>query len=209
MHPARCLILLTAWLLGCPGDSAVAPEAETQSGADAELAGGACTLPAADETTTLKTGLNRLYAQGSGGETDDDGRFPLLADRRFVVEGDHFIMNAGSFVEMAVPWRDTLTGQIAVHIARDDDPGVIARYEVLTVRGGVETLVGTCDDADPGHKGRTPYDAVIALDAPLVPGDCDELMLRITNLTGGTLGVVIVPPDYMSWIDVTVPAADP
>lgn len=150
-------------------------------------------------------GLNRLYLQGSGGAPTDDGTWPLLLDRRLVVEGDHFIMNQGSFVDFSLPISTPLTGEMTVHVARDDDPGVVAEYAVFLVRDGVETPLGALEDEGPGNKGRTPFSGSIQA-AATEPTSCDDrLLLRLSNETGGTLGIVIVPPDYMSWIDLFVP----
>ncbi len=155
----------------------------------------------------LAPGLHRLYLQGAGGEQDADGRFPLLTDRRHVIEGDHFIMNTGSYVEFALPLSATVSGDVSVHIARDDDEGVIADYALVHLSDGLETQVGGLEDAQPGNKGRTPYDGVIHAET-IQPQSChDQLLLRLTNRTGGTLGIVVVPPDYMCWIDVTVPGS--
>lgn len=175
---------------GCTGDDA-SPEPDT-----AQTVGVCTPLAEGGEGST------RLYLQGAGGQPNAQGRYPLLDDRRDVLGGDHFIMSSGSFVEFTLPAGLALGTTIKVHIARDDTSGVIARYELVALRDGVEVALGALDDGERGNKGRTPFDGAIETSAPL--GCADELLLRVSNVTGGTLGIVVVPPDYYSWIEVDV-----
>ena len=90
-----------------------------------------------------------------------------------------------------------------MHVAKDSEEGVTARYEVVVRHGEAEHLLAVFEDDAPGDKGRAPFTAETpAPDEP--PPACGVLTARFTNMTGGTLGIVVVPPDYLSWIDLEV-----
>ncbi len=164
------------------------------------------TSPAAEpcpDLEALSPGMHRLYLQGAGGTANADGRYALLTDRRLVLDGDHFIMNAGAFVEFELPIGAAPIEAATIHIARDDDPGVTAEYARARLRDGAEIPLAAVEDAERGNKGRTPSD--LAVDVTGTDATChDRLLVRLTNLTGGTLGIVVVQPDYLSWIDLTI-----
>ena len=114
--------------------------------------------PEAASCTAREPGWLRLYVQGASGASDATGAFPLVDDRRLVASGDHFLMSVGSYVEATAPLPTPWSGRLRLHVARDDDPGVVGRYEVLRRSGGSETVVYTTDDSAGGNKGRTPFD---------------------------------------------------
>ena len=172
-------------LSGCGAAEAPAPDAAT---------GAMC--------TPREPGWLRLYVQGASGVADADGVYPLVDDRRLVLPGDHFLLSVGSYVEASAALPTHWTGRLRLHVARDDDPGVVGRYEVLRRSHGVDTILYTTDDSARGNKGRTPFDHDLQATPPA--GCDDSLVLRVTNLSGGRLGVVVVPPDYMTWLDVEI-----
>ncbi len=190
------LLLLPA----CSGDDGTEADGPAAGAGDAGEGEGEGEAPEpCPQAEPLTPGWNRLYLQGAGVSPDDDGSFPLLTDRRLIEEGDHFILSEGSFVELSHPIATPLTGAVRVHVAKDSEAGVTARYEVLFEAPDGRHTLASFDDDTPGDKGQVPFDAESAAAAPPT---CGRLVARFSNLTGGTLGIVVVPPDYLSWIEV-------
>lgn len=148
-------------------------------------------------------GWHRIYVQGASSSPDADGRFAMNEDRVLIEASDHFLLSPGAYVEWWYPLIDPLGGEAFLHIARTADEGVTTGVELSHLRGDDETTLLTAEDTDDGGLGYVPFEACLGIDAPAVePGDA--LLLRITNLTGGMLGVVTRPPDYFTWIELLV-----
>ncbi len=151
------------------------------------------------------TGWHRVYIQGGGATPDADGRFGMAEQRVDLATGDHFLVGAGTLREWIYPVNDAITGEAFLHIARVDDPGGVARYELVLVHDGAEIELVTVDDPDMGEMGYSPFEGCFFGEATSVyPSPGDYLLLRVTNLTEGALGVVTRAPDYFTWIDVEV-----
>jgi hypothetical protein len=148
-------------------------------------------------------GWHRMYVQGGEAAPLPDGRFAMSELRNEVAFGDHFLLSAGALVEFTYPVVDALTGHVALHIARTDDPGVVARYQLSVVRGAETVRIFSFDDPDSGDMGYVPFEGCF-YGGEVIAGD--SLLLRITNITGGMFGVVVRSPDYFTWIDVEVAA---
>ncbi len=193
---ARTLIALVWLLAGC-GD-----------GGDAGVdAGPPCDRPTLFEKSPGAAlegvGWHRVYIQGGSAIPDADGRFGMSEQRVDLATGDHFILSTGALVEWIYPINDGITGEAFLHIARVDDPGVIARYELVLFHDGAEIELVTVDDADNGEMGYIPFErCFFEQEITVDPSPGDYLLLRVTNLTGGTLGVVTRAPDYFTYIDV-------
>jgi len=195
---ARTLIAVVSLLAGC-GDGG-------DAGADA---GTPCDRPTLFEKSPGAelegAGWHRVYVQGGQATPDADGRFGMSEQRVDLATGDHFVLSSGALVEWIYPVGDAITGEAFFHIARVDDPGVVGRYELFLVHDGEEIELATVDDPDNGEMGYVPFEACLFGGATAVdPSVGDYLLLRVTNLTGGTLGVVTRAPDYFTWIDVDV-----
>ncbi len=148
------------------------------------------------------SGWHRVYIQGASATPDQDGRFGMTENRGEVVSRDHFLLSAGTLAEWIYPLRSPLEGHVFLHIARVDDPEVVARYELALVRDGSETELVTVDDEADGVMGYAPYERCFRANTPGSVRAGDSLLLRVTNLTGGMLGVVTQTPDYFTWVDV-------
>ncbi len=144
-------------------------------------------------------GWHRLYIQGAERGAGDDGRFSMSEHRSEIASGDHFLLNQGALVEFTHSVAQPLTGHVFVHIARTDDPEVVGRYELFLMHGDEAVQAFEIDDPVTGEMGYDPFERCVRVDAS-EPG-IDGLMLRVTNLTGGMLGVVTRAPDYYTWID--------
>ena len=149
------------------------------------------------------TGWHRIYIQGGSAIPDENGQYGMTENRGEVLSSDHFLLNAGSLAEWVYPIVDRLEGHVFLHMARVNDPGVVALYELALVHDGVEVpLLDVEDDAD-GVMGYMPFErCFFAGSVDLAPVAGDHLLLRVINLTGGTLGVVTQTPDYFTWIDI-------
>lgn len=197
------MIFLLHLGLGCTGE----PEPVAEPGpAD-------CELPLVYEKSPSDAlegeGWHRLYVQGGSAVPDADGRYGMGEHRNEISVGDHFLLSAGALVEWTYPVVDPLTGLVFLHVARVDEPGLVGRYELFLVRDGEPIEMLTIDDEEQGQQGYVPFEACWS--APAVqgePGQDDFLLLRMTNLTGGELGIVVNAPDYFTWVDIEV-ASDP
>ena len=151
------------------------------------------------------SGWHRIYLHGSSAQTDADGRFPMTEHRAQVSEADHPLLAEGTLAEWTYPVTSALTGEVFLHLARVDEPGVVGRYELLLMHRGKSRELFVIDDSAPGDSGYTPHESCNRgrrADVAIEPGD--HLLLRATNLTGGTLAVVVRGPDYFTFIDVEV-----
>jgi len=149
-------------------------------------------------------GWHRIYIQGGEADPLPDGRFGMSEFRNEVASGDHFLLSAGALVEFTYPVVDAITGHVALHIARTDDAGVVSRYELSLVRDGEPVQILSLDDPDSGDMGYVPFEGCFFGGASIEAAAGDYLLLRVTNITGGMLGVVTRSPDYFTWIDVQV-----
>jgi len=188
-------IPLIATLASCDSADDVEP--------DASLEPARCDLPLVFEKSPGSAlegaGWHRLYIQGAEQAAGPDGRYAMSEHRVDVASGDHFLLSQGALVEWTHPVGAPLTGHIFLHLARTDDPDVVARYELLLLRGGEIAQALEIDDPATGEMGYDPFERCVHVD---VPGSgVDALVLRVTNLPGGMLGVVTRAPDYYTWID--------
>jgi hypothetical protein len=150
-------------------------------------------------------GWHRIYIQGSAAAPGMDGRFGMSEQRAEVVSGDHFLLSAGALAEWTYPVETAISGRAFLHIARVDDPGVVARYELALIHGAETISLVGVDDAGSGDMGYVPFEeCFFAPGADGEPGAGDHLLLRVTNLSGGMLGVVTRSPDYFTWVDLEV-----
>ncbi len=168
-----------------------------------------CDLPLtyekSPEAELSGSGWHRIYVDGVSGTPDEQGRYQMREHRNLIALGDHFLLSAGALVEWTYPVADTLTGRAHLHVARVDEPDLVARYELLLVRATGTLPILSVDDGDDGEQGYVPYEDCFHAPAAAVPvEDSDHLLLRMTNLTGGELGIVVAPPDYFTWVDVEV-----
>jgi len=151
------------------------------------------------------SGWHRLYVQGGSGEPGSDGRYGMSEHRTEIETSDHFLLSQGALVEWTYPVIDPLTGTAALHIAKVDEPGVVARYELFLVHEGEPIEILSVDDPHEGNQGYVPFEGCFGDPAAAVPtGSGDHLILRAVNLTGGEMGIVVNSPDYYTWIDVEV-----
>lgn len=123
-----------------------------------------------------------------------------------IVHGEHFLVGPGSFVELSIPLCDDITGDVTLYIPNFDEEGSEALHELLVVRDGVEQLVASAVDSEPGSSGYNPFVRQIeGTDPDAGPGD--TLLLRSTNLSGAAFSVMVwrPPSEYESWILVEVP----
>ncbi len=161
-----------------------------------------CDLPLTFEKSpggTLEgAGWHRVYVQGGSAEADADGRFAMSEHRSELASGDHFLLNEGALTEWLQPLSGALAGNVFVHIARTDEPGVLARYELFLLREGELHPLFSIDDDATGEMGYSPFERCVRVDAL----EGEALLLRVRNLAGGMFGVVIRAPDYFTWIDV-------
>ena len=168
-----------------------------------------CELPLVYEKSPADalegTGWHRLYVQGGSATPDADGRYGIDEHRTDIATGDHFLLSAGALVEWTYPVLDPITGLVSVHIARVDEPGLVARYELFLVRDDELIEMFSIDDEEEGEQGYVPFEACWSAPAAAgEPGPDDFLLMRVTNLTGGQLGIVVNAPDYYTWVDVEV-----
>ena len=174
--------------------------------------GGADDPPVCDRPATFEkspgpalegAGWHRIYVQGASSTPDADGRYGMSEDRVDIDANDHFLLSPGAYVEWWYPVIDQVGGEVFLHIARTADEGVTTGVELAYLGDGVDTTLLSTEDTDTGGIGYVPYEDCLGVDAP-APAAGDALLLRITNLTGGMLGVVTRPPDYFTWIEVLV-----
>jgi len=178
-------------------------------GAGADAAAAVCDRPLVYEKSpgdALEgSGWHRIYVQGSGADPLPDGRFGMNEQRNVIASGDHFLLSSGALVEFTYPVVDAITGHVFLHLARVDDPGVTARYELWLVHGGEPIEIFSTDDPDSGDMGYVPFErCFVGAQAAVAPEPGDALLMRVTNLSGGMLGVVIRSPDYFTRIAVEV-----
>jgi hypothetical protein len=147
-------------------------------------------------------GWHRLYLDGGSGVLGADGRYRMTEHRNLAALGDHFLLSAGALVEWGHPLDDPLSGLMKLHVARVNDPGVVARYALFLERPGAAPAELFSVDVDQdGHNGTVPYEHCFSADVPRMKGGA-SLLLRMTNLSGGDLGIVVAAPDYYSWVDI-------
>jgi hypothetical protein len=203
MHPmpnrVSVFLIAAALAAGCGDDVAD----------DADAGGGICDLPLVFEKSPSPalegSGWHRIYIQGGESPPLPDGRFGMSEHRNEVASGDHFLLSSGALVEFTYPVVDALTGHVALHIARVDDPDVVARYELSLVHGGEPIQLLSLDDPASGDMGYVPFEGCFfGGDVAVEPEAGDFLLLRVTNITGGMLGVVTRSPDYFTWFDIEV-----
>ncbi len=151
------------------------------------------------------SGWHRVYVQGASFTPDANGRYGMAEDRIDIEEGDHFLLSQGSVVEWEYPIRDTLSGDLFLHVARTDEEGVEARHELLLLHDGETIELASVDENTDGVTGYIPYEhCFYQADAAIEPSAGDSLLMRTTNLTGGQLGVVVKAPDYFTWFEIEV-----
>jgi hypothetical protein len=123
-----------------------------------------------------------------------------------IVHGEHFLVGPGSFVEITATLCDDITGNVTLYIPNFDETGSEALHEVFVVRDGVETLVVSAVDSEPGSSGYNPFVRVLEGEDPDARLG-DTLMLRSTNVSGHAFSVMVwrPPSEYESWILVEVP----
>ena len=150
-------------------------------------------------------GWHRIYVQGGSSTPDAEGRYSMSEHRNEVESSDHFLLSMGALVEWTYPVVDPITGTVALHVAKVDEPGVTVRYELSLVHDRVPLEILSVDDAHEGVQGYVPFEGCyLRLAAAVVTSPGDYLLMRATNLTGGELGIVISAPDYYTWVDVEV-----
>ena len=151
------------------------------------------------------SGWHRIYVQGGESTPDSDGRFGMTENRNETANGDHFLLSQGALVEWRYPIVDALTGHVFFHVARVDDLGVIAHYSLSVVRADETTELVSVDDPDTGEMGYVPFEeCFFGVGGDVAAQAGDHLLLRVSNATGGMLGVVVRSPDYYTWVDVEV-----
>ncbi len=151
-------------------------------------------------------GWHRVYAQGAEAPPNDDQQFGMAEHSIDIANGDHFLLSEGAYVEWTYPVSAPLTGHIFVHVARDDDPGVVGLYELDLVHQGEATGIFAIEDEAPGGMGYSPFEdcRFSGAASEVRPSDGDHLRLRATNLSGGNLGIVSLATEYYTWIEVEV-----
>jgi len=195
---AMTVLLAAAWSCGQQPSEALAGPVEAQ-----------CDLPEIYEKSpgdVLEgSGWHRLYLQGGAAPPDPLGRYALTEQRNAVALGDHFLLSAGALVEWTHPVVDSISGLVSFHIAHVDDPGFGAAYELFLEHAGELIEIARVEDSTPGELGYAPYEGCFYAEAAAVPPGADtQLLLRVTNRSDTTFGVVINSPDHFSWIDVRV-----
>lgn len=200
VSPRLALLLPLALLCACDSEEGESLDPEPDAASEPP----SCERPLVFEKSPGDAlegaGWHRLYIQGGEQVAGPDGRFSMSEHRSEVVSGDHFLLSQGALVEWTHPVARPLTGNVFVHVARTDDPEVVGRYELLLLRGEDVELAFGIDDPASGEMGYEPFERCVRVNLG-APG-VDGLLLRVTNLTGGTLGVVTRAPDYYTWIDV-------
>ncbi len=168
-----------------------------------------CDLPSVYEKSPEDAlegpGWHRIYVQGGSSTPGSDGRYGMNEHRNEIAASDHFLLSQGALVEWTYPVVDALTGTAFLHVAKVDEEGVTARYELDFVHDGEPIPMLSVDDPEDGVQGYLPFEGCFGDSAAAVePSPGDYLLLTAMNLTGGDLGIVIAPPDYYTWIDVEV-----
>jgi len=151
------------------------------------------------------TGWHRVYLQGAQAQPDGDGRYAMSEQRADILPSDHFLLSAGAYVEWTYPVISRPRGEVFLHIAATTDPDVHVRHQVWYVHAGDAGALVDAESTDDGAMGYEPFEGCFGgapADGDPIAGD--SLQVRVTNLTGGMLGVVTRPPDYFTWIDVAV-----
>ncbi len=148
-------------------------------------------------------------------DTSGDGRWqpgeeprPLGPDG--IVHGEHFLVGAGAFVELAIDLCEDLTGDVALYIPNFDETGSRALHQLVVVDGGGgqagEQVIAEAIDDEAGQSGYNPFVRVIAGIDPIARAG-DLLLLRSTNISGAAFSVMVwqPPSEYESWLVVEVP----
>lgn len=174
--------------------------------------------PAPDGTWPF---LHTPAAHGTAADLCDDGVFtddpngdgiyqigetPRSLGPPGIVHGEHFVVGAGSYVEIAITLCDDITGDVTFYVPNFDQEGSVALHQLLVVHEGAETLIGEVTDDEPGFSGYNPFVRVVSgVDPAAFRGD--RLVLRSTNLSGLPFSVMVwrPPSEYESWIVVEVP----
>jgi hypothetical protein len=122
------------------------------------------------------------------------------------VHGEHFLVGAGAFVEIATELCADITGEVALYIPNFDEAGSRAQHQLIVVSAGGEQVIAEAVDEEAGQSGYNPFVRVLAGNDPVARAG-DLLLLRSTNLSGAAFSVMVwnPPSEYESWILVEVP----
>ena len=146
-------------------------------------------------------------------DTSGDGRWqpgeePRPLGPTALRHGEHFLVGAGAFVELAIELCDDLTGELALYVPNFDEKGSRTLHQVIVVDAATdaETVIAEVIDEEAGQSGYNPFVRVLTgVDPDAHAGDL--LLLRSTNLNGVPFSVMVwrPPSEYESWILVEVP----
>mgnify|MGYP007097579703 CR=1 FL=1 len=123
-----------------------------------------------------------------------------------IVHGEHFLVGAGAYVELATELCADITGEVALYIPNFDEAGSRALHQLVVVNEAGEQVIAEAIDEEAGQSGYNPFVRVLAGRDPAAKLG-DLLLLRTTNLSGAAFSVMVwnPPSEYESWILVEVP----